>query len=97
MAISFDDVTSLVAAGGLAAIWRMISGHKKEVAAKIDKMESGIEKSESVFLEEKKHELLCENNTLKIEAHITQEISELKNAIFPELRMIKTILEEKKK
>ena len=68
---------SLIATGALGMLFFSMRNHKKELTKKVEDL-----------MPKPEHELLCENASLKITAHVSKEISTLKDDIFAKLRNI---------
>lgn len=59
----------------LATVWGAVLTRQKSMKQDCDETKKELKED---YLKEKDHELLCENNTLRFEAHVTQEIDDLK-------------------
>ena len=81
---------TMVAAGALGLVWFGIRAQKKEVKDDVDNIKE-------VYLKKNDHGLLCENAALKVNQHLTEELTNLKDAIFGELRSIKTTIKNNNK
>lgn len=81
-------IPSMIAVGALGLVWWGIRSGQAELTKKVDDMED----EQDEFLTEDNHTLLCENATLKVEAHITKELVSLKDEIFGKLRDIETLV-----
>jgi len=72
---------TVICGGALGMVWFGIRSHKKDIDKKIDCLKTGRKECEEKYLKEKDHIVLCENATLKINAHTTDEIREMKKEI----------------
>ena len=66
--------------GSLGLLSLVIKGQNEKINSQDSKIEQSVLKRE--------HDLLCLNSTLLINAHITKEMSQLKDEVFEELRKI---------
>ena len=85
-------IPTVLACGALGGVVVMNRISRKDAREEVDssivQIQAKVKLIESEFLPEDKHALLCENKTLKIEQHITQEITCLKDETFMLLREI---------
>ncbi len=99
----------LLALGGVAAMTRKsVRDAREDLKAKVDGVESSFDKLEkrtaddrekfdaekSRFIDEYTHGLLCENQALTINKHLTAEIDTLKNETFAYLRSLEEKITE---
>ena len=88
-------IPSLVAAGALGLVWWNFKTSKSELTEKVKLLEE----SNEGFLTKEKHELMCENSTLKVNAHISTElkkvdttINKMKDDLFNQLRNVEKLI-----
>lgn len=74
-------VPTVLCLGAFGVVWWGIRTHNNRIDNKVDGL-----------LAEKEHDLLCENNTLKINAHFSNEMNKLKDELFKELRDMKSLI-----
>jgi len=76
---------TIISGGALTLVWLGIRTQRKEVKDEINRVDAeGLKKVE--------HSLMCENVSLKINQHLTFELTKLKDSLFTELRDIKTTI-----
>jgi len=56
------------------------------LAARVDKVDDSIVQIKEQYMSEKEHELVCKNTSLEIKAHLSSELTDLKDAVFDSLR-----------
>ena len=83
-------IPTIVCGGALGLIWFGIRGHRKEVDSDVDDVKED-------YLRKDEHELRCENASLKVNEHLTAELTSFKNDIFKELRSINTTIKNNNK
>ena len=81
---------TIVAAGALGLVWFGIRSQRKELKNDVDSIKE-------TFLMKESHTLLCENASLKINEHLTQELTGLKDSIFRKLRDIENTIKDSSK
>lgn len=89
---------SLIASGALALAYflfrRMIIDNNKNIEEHKTEMDKKIAKIQDEYLAEDRHDLLCENNHLKLKQIFNQELEQFKNEVFKYLRnMEKSVTE----
>lgn len=81
---------SLIASGALALAYflfrRMIIDSNKNIEEYKTEMEKKIAKIQDEYLTMDRHELLCENNHLKLKQIFNTELEQFKNEVFKYLR-----------
>ena len=79
---------SAVAIGALGVVFYRFQHGTKDIETKLETETRALDTKVELRLAEDKHVLLCENNTLKINTHITRELGELKDETFNYLRVL---------
>ena len=62
--------------------------HRDHMESEITDIETQREVNKEKYLMKKEHDLLCDNASLKINQHLTEEMQSLKDSIFTILRAI---------
>jgi hypothetical protein len=79
-------IATLVAGGSVSCLYfiirKQLNDHKSEQKEKIDKMEEDIEKCVTSEV----HNLMCENNALKVAQKVSEEMTKFKDEVFEFLR-----------
>ena len=60
----------------------------ESLALQIDKTDIGLATIRETYMSHKEHELVCKNSSLEINAHITHELSALKDDVFTSFRTL---------
>jgi len=58
----------------------------------VKQLKARLDKDEEDYLTQEKHQLLCANAQLELQAHITSVLTQTKDEIFAELRSIKGMI-----
>lgn len=85
-------VPTIVSGGALGLVYFGIRSQRKELKNEVDGVKEELKEN---YLETNDHTLLCENASLKINKHLTKELSGLKDDIFVRLRELEGTIREK--
>jgi len=92
-------IPTVVAVGALGLHWfiirSMLQTHKKENAEKMDSLQKQIQAIQGEYMPVATHQLLCENNTLKIKQHFNDALEALKDDVFEYLRKIENCIKKR--
>lgn len=85
---------TIVAAGALGLVWFGIRSQKKELKTDVDDVKDDVDDVKETFLKKDEHELRCENASLKVNKHLTAELTLLKNDIFSRFRSLEKTIKD---
>ena len=69
-----------------------ICENKEAAKVLVKELEKRVAQDEDEMMSEEKHELICENRELKVNAHISAEMTQLKDEVFSEFRELKVLV-----
>ena len=76
---------TIISGGALTLVWLGIRTQRKDTKDELDKIDTEC-------LKKVEHTLLCENVSLKINKHLTSELTSLKDSLFVKLREIENTI-----
>lgn len=86
--MSFETwLPTIVAGGALGLVWFGFRTQKKE-------LKDDVKMVKETYLKEETHGLLCENTSLKINEHLTKEMTKLKDEVFGKFRDLEKAIKD---